>query len=237
MILSFRGEIGSGKSTASDFFVKQFGFVRVSFAEPLKVEAFDALWQGSEALGLFAYELNDPQVSYRITNFCPHFEFPARDLYYIQPDEKVAFINKHKAVLGPLLQWWGTEYRRGRFSETYWIDQFASQVYKLRAGGYRVVTDDCRFDNEIDFVNQLGGKHIFIVRPKAAEQASEVRGGETRNMAHASEKNNDPFDKRHYTVLGNFGSLRDFQTLLYGVGHGLLTFEYGYDDRALRSQS
>ena len=203
MVLSFRGEIGSGKTTAANFFAEKWGFHKVSLADPLKVEVYAALAIGAEELELFSNELNDPSVTYPITNLAPPLVSSRQ--------EQIDWVNKRKSVLGPLLQWWGTEYRRKRFGEDYWLKRF--KILCPPGSSTHFVVDDCRFDNEIDYIQSIGGKHVYIVNKRASAFADERNGngGELRRRTHASEKSNDPFDPRIWKSIDNSGTLDDFK--------------------------
>jgi hypothetical protein len=212
MILSFRGAIGSGKTTAANYFVNNFNFQRVSFADPLKMEVFDFLWAAGTD-DVWRQFRSQTGIDYAL----PSPALGATDLYYISPDEKVRWINDNKSEVGPLLQWWGTEYRRNGTSEFYWIQKFVASALKAWQNNRHVVVDDARFENELDMVCSLGGKHIYILTSRAQAQS------EARSMSHASERLNDPCDSRHWTAIGNFGTQSEFERLLGAVGNVLLS--------------
>lgn len=172
MIISFRGRQQSGKSAAAEYFEQKYGFVRVSFADPLR------------------------DLLKRIT-----------------PDGNIDKERDRK-----LMQYVGTEYYRERVNQNHWIDLWDEKVTKLLAQGRRVAVDDARFDNEIDHIVNRGHKHVYIVRPEHPPAYPEI----TFSLTHRSEQNNDPCDHRHYTVIGNFGTLEQFHDLLDGLAKTLL---------------
>lgn len=81
---------------------------------------------------------------------------------WVQPDH-----NPEVTVLSPhgkhpkLLQWWGTEYRRKNFGESYWADKlFAS----IPSNTDIAVISDVRFLNEVDGIKQRGGYTVNVQR-------------------------------------------------------------------------
>lgn len=207
MIISFRGGIGSGKSTAANHLVQVHNFTRVSFADPLKTEVFDALWTGGEdeVWARFRKETGRTELFP-----VPYAAFRGLDLYYISDDMKLQWVNENKAALRPLLQWWGTEYRRAQ-DENYWVGKAETYMRKLLTENRSICMDDCRFDNEIELVAALGGKQIFIICPKAEELAIERSGGGAVGIkGHASEGLLDPNDPRNDAAILNDSTLEEF---------------------------
>ena len=205
-IVSFRGAIGAGKSTAAQFLVDNYKYTKIAFADALKLEVFAALYAGRNP-GFTAYYNANPD------NDCI-FPVPSVDESVdplSPPEARINWINKNKVALRPLLQWWGTEYRRSQ-SVNYWVYQWQARTVKALANGEYVVTDDARFDNELDLITMMGGKHLFIrtredkiatrlvvrdgkVNAGIAGHASEglVKANDPRNAA-VLENNNDPLD-------------------------------------------
>lgn len=89
---------------------------------------------------------------------------------------------KYKEHLRPLMQWWGTEYRRnpvlGGYNE-YWCDQV---LMNARNGNADVIiVPDVRFDNEAELVyDNFGDGMVVLVNGVDFETTSYA--------AHASEK-------------------------------------------------
>lgn len=224
MFISFRGAIGCGKTTAAHHLVKEYDFYRVSFADPLKCEVFDFLWSRPEhsfkvvdneddrIWSRYRAESGDREMYPR-----PDWDFRGADLYCIGDDDKIRWVNYRKAKLRPLLQWWGTEYRRAE-NEDYWVDKAETYMRELLTAGRSIVMDDCRFDNEMELVAALGGKQVFIVCPKAEQLALERSGGGAVGIkGHASEGLLDPKDERNDVVIINDGSLDSFLAKVNGI--------------------
>lgn len=217
MFISFRGAIGAGKTEASTYLVKKYGFVRVSFADPLKLEVFDFLWRSYEPVTeeeakLWKRFRDETGV---IDLFpVPDRVFPGKELYDIGNADKLAWVNSQKATLRPLLQWWGTEYRRAE-NEDYWVDQAETFMTGLLTEGKSIVMDDARFENEFELIEALGGVQVFIDNPNAEKLAIERSGGGAVGIkGHESEKLLDKDDPRNTTVILNDQGLEEFHTML-----------------------
>jgi hypothetical protein len=132
----------------------------------------------------------------------------------------VEFIEEHKTVFRPMLQWWGTDFRRnpetgGR--DDYWRNQICQEYLKLiypvwsvqfgepaeRVGTVPscICFTDCRFPNELELVRKLGGKLWRVVRAHNPPNLDD----------HASERALDGFavDRILYS---HQGTLADFHT-------------------------
>lgn len=102
------------------------------------------------------------------------------------------------------MQQLGTQFGRDIIGEDFWTGLWLNTANDVLNDGGRVITDDCRFDNEADAVRAIGG---VVVELKG-------RGGIAG--AHASEQGCDAD-----LVLRNDGSVQDLQRradeLLYGL--------------------
>jgi len=85
------------------------------------------------------------------------------------------YIEQHKTVFRTILQWWGTEFRRGLFCDSYWIDRVRMKITASDADV--IVITDVRFHNEANMVREMGGKIVGISRIRtdvADHHSSEV---------------------------------------------------------------
>lgn len=65
-----------------------------------------------------------------------------------------------------LLQWWGTEFRRGMTRDSYWVDNLRTWILRNCKGEREiVVVPDVRFPNEVEMIKQLGGVVVNVNRP------------------------------------------------------------------------
>ena len=71
-------------------------------------------------------------------------------------------LERDKDFYRPILQWWGTDYRRKKFGEDYWTIQFAKAFLKSEAD--MVIAPDVRFPNEAGLIRQSGGILIRVER-------------------------------------------------------------------------
>lgn len=140
-IIGICGFIGSGKDTAADYLVQEFGFRRDSFAATLKdavaaVFGWDReLLEGRTAQAREWREQVDPWWATRL--------------------------NMPELTPRLALQLWGTEVCRRGFHDDIWI---ASLEARLRNSRDNIVISDCRFPNEIRAIKQAGGKVIWVQR-------------------------------------------------------------------------
>lgn len=118
----------------------------------------------------------------------------------------VKYVEQRKAFFRPMLQWWGTEYRRTLFSPTYWIDKMRDKLTDPSERGWVFVTD-VRFQNEAELISEVGG---FMVRVE--------RSGLEINPAtadHPSETDLDFYDFDH--VIRNDGDVIDLKPEVGGM--------------------
>lgn len=180
-IIGLLGAKGAGKDTAAAHLVATRGFVRAAFADKLYREVAEAFGVTVEFLG------------HRDTK-----ETDLTELSLLNCSDK-AFVNcvfEELAVSGSIadleaprsprfiMQLWGTEYRRKRGVDSYWLDQ-VSAIMAANPGKSFVVTD-VRFPNEAKFISVRGGQLVRIRRPEleAIEAQNRAANG---TSAHPSE--------------------------------------------------
>lgn len=159
-IIAICGLIGSGKDTATDYLVAQYGFKRESFAGSLKdaiasIFGWDReLLEGRTPEGRAWREQVDSWWSQRLG--IPH--------------------------LTPrwVLQHWGTQVCRQHFHDDIWI---ASVENKLRNTRQDIVISDCRFPNEIATLRRAGARIIRVVRGNDPEWF-QTAALQNRGLAH-----------------------------------------------------
>lgn len=136
-IIALSGYARSGKDTVADHLVERHGFVKLSFATPMR-----------EAL----YRLNPDIVDMSGLNY--GFQ-QAVDLFGWE-DMKTYFPSYRG-----LMQRMGTEVGREMFGKDFWVDQALKQVPE----GSKVVFADCRYKNEASAVSSIGGEIWRISKP------------------------------------------------------------------------
>jgi hypothetical protein len=145
MIIGLVGKKGSGKDTIGAYLVKQYGFERKSFADPLKKSVaalFDIPFSDIDKLKLD----NKAVISVSMGEVYPREELISTNMSFRR-----------------LLQRYGTEAHREIFGHDFWVDQ------TLPVRGYyhgrAIVVTDCRFTNESDRIKMLDGHIIKVIRP------------------------------------------------------------------------
>lgn len=99
-----------------------------------------------------------------------------------------------------LLQVLGTDWGRN-YDSNIWVNAWEKEVRKAYDAGWNVITDDCRFLNEAEKVNSLGGFIIKIEGPQRGEFLS--------GQSHASESEID--DIVPDFIVYNTGNVSDFE--------------------------
>lgn len=129
MIIGLSGYARSGKDTAADHLVNEYGFTRYSFAAPMK-----------EAM----YRLNPIVHSDQIGNF------RYKDLVDVYGLDTAK--DSHPEIRR-LLQVFGTEVGRDMFGENFWVNLALNSAKEDR-----VVISDVRFKNEAEGIKAAGGE-------------------------------------------------------------------------------
>ena len=179
VIIGIAGRRGSGKDEVARFLMDEASedgctAQRIAYADALKDEVAQAL-----ALA------RGPGTAY-VEN---------RAKYYREMFDS----RETKEKFRPILQWWGTEFRRQQFWQDYWLDRLAERFDKTPEGSV-TMTPDVRFVNEVEHIRSLGGVVIRVDRrPVVMEHGGGVE-------AHPSETELDGYDKWDYTI-DNSGSL------------------------------
>ena len=127
--LALSGYARSGKDTAADHLVAEYGYTKMSFADPMRA----ALVKLNPLIHVGGHVTQLASVVGRIG---------WEELKGLSPD------------IRPLLQRFGTEVGRDMWGENFWVSSAISAI----PDGSKVVFADCRFPNEADAIRALGGK-------------------------------------------------------------------------------
>lgn len=137
MIIGLSGYARSGKDTIADHLVEKHGFIKLSFATPMR-----------EALYRLDPEIRDSgNLTY---GFCQ-----AVDLFGWEE------MKNHFPSYRGLMQRMGTEVGRDMFGENFWVEQAFKQI----PDGANVVFADTRFLNEAEAIRAAGGQIWRTDRP------------------------------------------------------------------------
>ena len=198
MIIGLVGFIGSGKDTVAKEFCK-LGCVQDSFAAPLKdMTASIFGWRRSM--------LEGDTVESRDFRETP-------DIFWTK---KLGISNFTPRLALQLL---GTDIMRKNFSEDIWLD---SLEYRIRTNNPAecVVVSDARFRNELDLIQKMGGKIIWIQRGELPEWYDVAK--DTHNNVLSRKKMETTYRDVHESewnwagypvdyVLENNGTLEELQ--------------------------
>lgn len=205
MIISLTGNMGVGKDTMADYLVSDYGFVKVSMADPFKRIAKDVYQFSDEELWGPSAERNKPDTRY--------------------PRADGTFLTAR--IVTQLL---GNELSRLAYPET-WIVYMKRVVEKIQAGSFYdekkgtyevpgkkssytgIIVSSCRFRNEIAAVQEMGGAAVRLVRP-----ALPVEGFLSTGL------------KNHITETEQLSLPDDFFDYVLQVPEGLEAFQTSIDD-------
>lgn len=129
MIIGVSGWARAGKDTVADHLVDNYGFVKMSFADPMR-----------EALIRLNPLINVGEVS----------PIPLATAVRLIGWEE---LKSQSPDIRGLMQRLGTEVGRQMFGENFWVDLALSRIEP----GTNVVFADCRFVNEADAIRAAGG--------------------------------------------------------------------------------
>lgn len=149
MIIGLVGFIGCGKGTVADILVRDYGYQKFSFADALK-DAVAILFGWPRNL------LEGDTDESRLFRETPDAFWSKKFGYTVTP--------RH------ILQRFGTEAMRDVMNKDIWVHTLERRIQGLE----NVVVPDTRFENEIQFIRNTGGKMIWVKRgimPNAEEVA------------------------------------------------------------------
>jgi hypothetical protein len=149
LVVGVLGFKGSGKDTVGDYLVREHGFVRDSFANPLK----DAV---AATFGWDREMLEGATKESREWREQPDHWWQAKLDWDNHPARHLSEFFTPRVAL----QFFGTEVFREHFHNDIWI---LSLQNRLR-GKTRVVITDCRFPNEFKVIQELKGIALRVRR-------------------------------------------------------------------------
>lgn len=173
-VIGLTGAAGSGKDSVAEIICEQYKFIRLGFADPI----------------------------YEIASIIAR-----TPVHVLQKREgKEIVLERIGASPRKLMQTLGTEWGRRMIGENLWIDHLDGRLrnIEIRTGLNGLVISDVRFQNEVDFIHNLGGEVWRVGRPNNPY----VIGGQ-----HESEKSEFEVDD----VVVNSGTLHDLRTAVMGT--------------------
>lgn len=214
LVLGLAGNAGVGKSSVAAYLAKRFGFIRLSFAGPLRSEVAEAFDLPDTDL-LVNRETKDTPTPLLALKRCHDAAFVKlvsemqdnlhRKLgcdLYLYP-EGVAWSPRQ------ILQWWGTEYRRAQ-DEDYWLKKFDETVAACRGALYPehrpnfFVVDDARFSNEQNLIHEGYDGNVWHIRRDVIDQAVTDTHASAQPLTVLDQEreiyNNDTLERLHMGV-------------------------------------
>ena len=183
MIIGVLGFIGSGKGTVGDILEQDHGFLKESFAKPVK-DAVAPIFGWSREL------LEGDTVQSRMFREQPDAYWSKKFGYDVTP--------RH------ILQLMGTEAGRNVFHENLWVDSLEKRMSR----DHNYVITDVRFPNEMDMIHSLGGKIVRVVRGEEPEWYSNAV---TTNQIHAGKVQSlSKYPEVHYSEWAWVGHVVDY---------------------------
>lgn len=144
----------SGKDSSADYLIQHHGFIKYSFASPLK-NGVKAFFNWSE------HQLHDTVLKEMIDPF-----------YGVSPREVLQWFGTEvmREMLPTRFSELGT-----KIGSNFWVERF-KQFYTQNKNS-NIVISDLRFQNEVDTIKSLGGMIIKVnrrlVKPKVISHPSE----------------------------------------------------------------
>ena len=173
-LLCLAGKAGVGKDTLADYLVREHGYVKYRFADPLKKLLNDRFgWTADDWADREWKEKPQRHCGSRNTAYYPFEYFSPRSW----------------------AQWLGTEVGRELGGKDVWVDAMW-RSYSAKDSPNPMVVADARFDNEAASFWARGGDVLHIERPGAqAVLAHSSEAGISEEFWSASVVNDCPMDE------------------------------------------
>lgn len=184
-LIGIGGKLGSGKDTAADFLVQEYGFIKLGMSDPLhaalmtqnpwiRVEDVDHL-KSPESHEFYALiesgvklSLGPAKPEDRVHGvlFCRYADI-TNTLGYTRAKN----IKEYREALQLL----GTDVARKQWNEDHWVNVAAQRIYKIRGGQNEtppapVIITGMRFENEAEMIRNMRGVLVYVNRPSALEK-------------------------------------------------------------------
>lgn len=150
-IIGLSGYARSGKDTVADILVRDHGFTKLSFAQPMR----DAL-----------YALN-PIVGLRLDTDARVQDVIAEHGWDGYKE------SRYGNEIRELLQRLGTEVGREMFGEAFWVMAAEGVMLNMLNDGKKVVFTDVRFINEAEMIDEYNDGQVWRVRRPGVFPANE----------------------------------------------------------------
>jgi hypothetical protein len=188
MLIALTGYKGSGKDTVASYMIKNWGFRRYAFADPLKkgIQSF---------FGWSDQEVNDPVMKEQID-----------DYWGISPRQAMQWVGTEAMREGL-----ASAFPRFKIKteNRIWIKGF--EKFYSQHPHENIVISDCRFQNEIDAVLALEGKIICIKRSNQFPLAFDHKSEDMRVLSGIHEVVLNDLNKEElFSKINKLEVFRDF---------------------------
>lgn len=165
-----------------------------------------------------------PYLEFKLNQSCLQFCFADQIKINIMSKMNISYHDVYiekTNITRNLLQQEGTENGRLVYGENIWIKYFDNwiQVFKTR-GIKNIITTDCRFKNEIDYIKAQGGIIIKIHAPVRNDQRLKRESNSDQLVYnclknHSSECDIDNVEESYFDLVidNDIGSNYDFEEL------------------------
>lgn len=150
MIIGLTGNIGSGKDTVADELVRQFGFIKMAFADSVRSDLCE-MFRTPESY-FSDRSLKEQQIGRLSLSNCTDKEFVDFALAKLG-GSTYAQLDQPRSPRW-LMRTYGTDYRRAQ-NPNYWVNRLNEKLQSLPPGP-SVVVSDVRFNNEAEMIRQAG---------------------------------------------------------------------------------
>lgn len=180
MLIAFSGLKGSGKDTAAEVLIEEYGFTKIAFADALReallvldpVVIIEEDWQ--------------PLVITKLSKVVSEYgwDWAKRSLPEVRR----------------LMQVFGTEVGRMLFGENVWVDILSKRYPDIADDATRYVVTDCRFPNEVEFVRKSGGAVVWIERPGLSSDGHASESTDIAALASVVLHNDEAISELHEDI-------------------------------------
>jgi hypothetical protein len=216
MIIALSAKARRGKDTVANMLRDTWGFTVLHWADPL----YDEVRQehsfriiapdfGQPSVEIDGVGYDSPDLFRAVEKWVGYSGGKINPNWTRKPDLELwesAFTYAMREKDAPLLQWWGTEYRREHFGKDYWIQMLHNRLPSLYDDVHterRVVIADTRFPNEANAVLEAEDGIVIRIDGPAQEDTG-------RQSNHPSEIMMDDYPMYDF-VIRNKGTLEELE--------------------------
>lgn len=89
-------------------------------------------------------------------------------------------IEQNKQQFRPILQWWGTDFRRKMQRDDYWIQELNRRCVNAHNQNVScVIIPDCRFQNEAQYIKSIPASWLVRIKREATDNDYDKHASET----------------------------------------------------------